>query len=275
MAKIKLYIQKHGHFENDANLNLAMANAATVDNKHPAAEWATDVPSLTVLIEHSDVGWILYDTTSHPDNLNGHWPERLCKLCPHYMEPEDYLDARLKQLNLTSGDIDVLILSHLHMDHTGNLFLFRDTKAGQNVYVHDRELREALYLTHVGREKNVGAYIRDEFVMPGIAYNPVEEDFQLAEGIDIITLTGDAPGILGLVVHLENSGVFIFPSDAVKLKDNYGPPPRPAGVIYDSLGFFRSVKKINRLEQKYKARIVFPHDGEDLKQFRLSPEYYD
>jgi hypothetical protein len=81
--------------------------------------------------------------------------------------------------------------------------------------------------------------------------------------------------MLGMIVHLENSGVFIFPSDALKVKDNYGPPARPPGVVYDSLGFFRSAAKIRRLEARYKARIVFAHDGQHLKQLKLSPEFYD
>ena len=97
----------------------------------------------------------------------------------------------------------------------------------------------------------------------------------MAEGIELITLEGDAPAILGMVVHLENNGTFIFTSDGVKSMGNYTDPPTPAGAIYDTLGFVRSVKKIKKLEKKYKARIVFGHDGQHLKQFKLSPEYYD
>ena len=275
MASMKMYIQSHGHFENDAALNLSMANIATVDNKNPQTEWVTDVPSITVLIEHPKKGWILYDTTSHPKNLEGHWPERLCQLCPHYMEPEDSLAARLSQLGLTPADIDILLLSHLHIDHAGGLFLFQNTQAGKNVYVHENELREALLLTHVTTERNVGAYVADDFDLPNIGFHTVREDFELAEGVDVITLEGDAFGILGLVVHLENSGVFIFPSDAVKAKINYGPPPRLPGMLYDSGGFFRSVEKIRQLEEKHQALVVFGHDGNVLKQYRLSPEYYD
>ena len=182
MAKMKMYIQSHGHFENDAELNVGLINIGNVDNKTPQSVWQTDIPSLTVLIHHEDVGWILYDTTSHPDNLKGHWPERLCKLCPHYLEPEDTLEAKLKLLDLKPSDIDLLILSHLHMDHAGNLFLFKDTKAGQNIIIHEKELREALYLTHVGLEKNVGAYVRDDFVMPGISFSPVDEDLRSGRG---------------------------------------------------------------------------------------------
>jgi glyoxylase-like metal-dependent hydrolase (beta-lactamase superfamily II) len=275
MAKMKLYIQSHGHFENDAALNLSMANIATVDNKHPQAQWVTDVPCITVLIEHPDKGHILYDTSSHPKNLEGHWPERLSKLCPHYMKPEETLEARLNQLGLRPGDIDILLLSHLHIDHAGGLYLFQNTPAGSSIYVHEKELREALLLTHVTTERSVGAYVGDDFDIPGIGFHTVREDFELAEGIQVITLEGDAFGILGLVVHLDNSGVFIFPSDAVKTKENYGPPPRLPGMLYDSLGFFRSVEKIRQLEEKYQARIVFGHDGEHLESFKLSPEYYD
>ncbi len=276
MGKVKkLYIQTHGHFENDASLNIGMAHVATVDNKNLKAEWRTDIPVLTVLIEHSELGWILFDTASHPANMKGHWPERLQKLIPQYTKPEETLEARLKEHNLTPKDIDVVVLSHLHVDHAGGLFLFQHTKAGKNVYVHSKELREALFLTHVGLERNVGAYVVDDFVLPGIAFNPVAEDFQLAEGIEIITLEGDAFGILGMVVHLENSGTLILPQDGVKTTINYGPPAVLPGSIYDSLGFFRSVEKVRKLQEKYNARILFGHDGEDLKKFKISPECYD
>jgi glyoxylase-like metal-dependent hydrolase (beta-lactamase superfamily II) len=272
---MKLYIQSHGHCENDAAVNLALANAATVDNKHAQSEWRVDIPSLTVLIEHEDAGWILYDTTSHPDCLNGHWPEHLAKLVPHYMAQEDTLEGKLAQHGLKPSDIDILLLSHLHMDHSGNLFLFQGTKAGANVYVHEEELRGALYVTHLSPDHNSGAYVGADFDIPGIQYHPVSEEFELAEGIEIIMLGGDAFGILGMVVHLENSGVLIFPSDAVKNRENYGPPPRLPGMIYDSLAFFRSVKRIHSLQEKYNARVLFGHDGRNLKQFKLSPEYYD
>jgi hypothetical protein len=46
-------------------------------------------------------------------------------------------------------------------------------------------------------------------------------------------------------------------------------------MLYDSVGFFRSVEKVRRLEHKYHARVVFGHDGDVLKEFKLSPEYYD
>jgi glyoxylase-like metal-dependent hydrolase (beta-lactamase superfamily II) len=272
---MKLYIQNHGHFENDASLNLAGATMATVDNKEVCSQWVTNIPSLTLLIEHEDVGWILFDTTSRPDNLDGHWPERLRKVCPHYLEPEDALQAKLGLLGLKPEDIDVLVLSHLHIDHAGNLNLFSGTKAGREVIVHETELKEALYLTHLGPDRNWGAYVRDDFVVDGIAYRPVSQDFELAKGVEIITLEGDAPGILGLVLHLDNAGTIIYPSDAIKTKANYGPPPVPAGVVYDSLGFLRSVEKVRNLQQRYDATILFAHDGDDLENFKLSPEYYD
>ncbi len=33
------------------------------------------------------------------------------------MSDDEYLDSRLKQLGLTPGDIDYVVLSHLHFDH--------------------------------------------------------------------------------------------------------------------------------------------------------------
>ena len=61
----------------------------------------------------------------------------------------------------------------------------------------------------------------------------VNNDFTLEENIDVISLPGHTPGILGLMVHLKNEGTFIFPMDAVYTEQNYGPPSKMSGIVYD------------------------------------------
>ena len=38
---------------------------ATVENKNPENQWVT-VPTYTVLVEHPDLGYVLFDGTCHP-----------------------------------------------------------------------------------------------------------------------------------------------------------------------------------------------------------------
>jgi glyoxylase-like metal-dependent hydrolase (beta-lactamase superfamily II) len=50
----------------------------------------------------------------------------------------------LAQLGLKPSDIDLLVLTHLHFDHAGNLYLFSGTKAGRQIIAHEEEIKQAL-----------------------------------------------------------------------------------------------------------------------------------
>ena len=45
---------------------------------------------------------------------------------------DEHLDSRLKQLGLAPGDIDYVVLSHLHFDHAGNVKLFKELRTAPN-----------------------------------------------------------------------------------------------------------------------------------------------
>lgn len=272
---MRVYILPHGHLENDSAWNFSVPNPATLDNRNPDRVWLY-APSFSVLISHRTAGWILYDTGSHPLAMRGRWPDELRQNFPVFMEQEDSLGARLRQLGLVPDDISTVIVSHLHMDHAGNLELFRDKQCGSKVMVHVRELESALLATHVQSDKRFsGAYVREDFDIEGIGFYPVCGDFELAKGIEVVSFEGHTAGILGLIIHLKNSGTLIFPSDAVYTRRNFGPPSIAPGILYDSLGFYRTVDKLRKLQWRYDATIIFPHDKEQFDTLKTSPEFYD
>ena len=108
---------------------------------------------------------------------------------------------------------------------------------------------------------------------PGISYELIKGDQEIVEGIEAIELPGHTPAVLGLLVHLEKE-VVIFPSDAVYTSKNYGPPSIAPGIIYDSLGFQRSVDKLRSLERKHHAKIIFAHDLEQFETLKKGPAGY-
>jgi glyoxylase-like metal-dependent hydrolase (beta-lactamase superfamily II) len=100
----------------------------TRQNKHLPAEWV-DVPTHAVLVDTPD-GKLLWDT-SCPRDWETHWaPTGLQDFFPYEkVSDEEYLDSRLKQIGVAPGDIDYVVLSHLHFDHAGNVKLFKETNA--------------------------------------------------------------------------------------------------------------------------------------------------
>lgn len=273
MSGIKFTILPHGFIENDLGWNIGMPNPGSIEEKDPRAEWIR-VPSFSVLIKHPEAGWILYDTGSHPEDNQGRRPEEVCKQFPLYAERDEFLDLQLARLDLKPEDISRVIISHMHWDHAGGLTFFSHTEAGQNILVSKADYAYGLVETH--RSDAIfggGGYLKDNFELPGLSFKFIEQDQQLYPGIELITLGGHTPGILGLIVHLD-SQTYIFTSDAVYLQENYGPPMVKPGILYDSLGFERSVKKINRLERKYKARVIFAHDNKQFSTLKTVPEFY-
>lgn len=272
MSQTKVYILDLGVLECDEVWLASAPNPGTLGNPNPPANWLT-IPTFAVLVEHPEMGRVLFDCGCSPQ-WKSRWPEGLQGVFPWTREVP--LVEKLKELNLTPNDIDALILSHLHMDHAGNIDLFKGTKAGQNVYVHKKELEYAFYVTHIGPDPNVGAYVKADFSdIPGIVYKPVLEDGELSKGLEVVALPGHTPGVMGMVVHLEKEGTLIFTSDGIYSSKNYGPPANIPGLIYDSLGFVNTVEKVSRLKKQYNAKVIFGHDPEQFNALKLSPEFYE
>lgn len=274
MGKLRFTILAHGFIENDLAWNIAVPRPGSVEEPNPRAEWVR-VPSFSVLIEHPDIGYVLYDTGSCPGDELDRRPEIIRKLFPFYAKREEFLDERLASLHMKPEDISVIVISHMHWDHAGGLKFFANTKAGSNIFVNKKDYVYGITETHRSPETfGGGGYLKDNFEFAGLSFNFIEEDQPLAQGLDIITLEGHTPGLLGLVVQLD-SGTYIFPSDAVYMSRNYGPPMQLPGIVYDTLGFERSIKKLYLLQKKYNAKMIFPHDPEQFARLRLAPYFYE
>ena len=273
MDKIKFAILKHGIIENDLSWNTAMANPGTIHDKNPRAIWGK-FPCYSVLIYHCEAGWILYDCGTCPGDEKERLPAFFRDSYPLYAGPEDYLENRLKSVGLTSKDISCVILSHTHWDHMGGIGLFSGTEAGKRIITSEADYSYGIAHSHASLTGIDGGYIKQNYQFEGLGFEFIDEDCELFEGIRLIAFKGHTPCILGLMLTLE-SGTYLFPSDTVNSRVNYGPPVRSSAFMYDSLGYAESVKKLRRLESKYHATIIFPHDYEQFCTLKQAPYFYE
>ena len=68
-------------------------------------------------------------------------------------------------------------------------------------------------------------------------------------------MSGHTPAVAVLLLEAEN-GNYLFPNDACSCRLNYGPPTRPTTILYDSLGYEKSVRRLRRLCLLYTSRCV-------------------
>jgi glyoxylase-like metal-dependent hydrolase (beta-lactamase superfamily II) len=103
--------------------------------------------------------------------------------------------GRLKQLGFTPGDIDTVVLSHLHWDTATNADLFRNA----DVVVHERELAYAA--TPAAHDWATPPYLAR--ALSKLRLKPITEECEIAPGLRIIELPGHTPGSIGMLAGRE------------------------------------------------------------------------
>jgi glyoxylase-like metal-dependent hydrolase (beta-lactamase superfamily II) len=249
---------------------VSFSSLATLQKNDCQHKWIK-IPVYAVLIDHP-TGKILYDLGCHPDAMQGYWPQGLLSAFPYYYNAGQRLEEQLALTGTKPEDIKTVVLSHLHLDHAGNLHLFSHA----DVYVHRKDFEYGQTLVHLSPDPaKHGAYVKADLEVPVKQFHLVDKDFELAPGVEIITLPGHTPGLLGVIVHLEKDGTLIFPQDALYTRENYGPPAKASGIMYDTLAFFDSVEKVREYAKKYDARVMFSHDMEFFQTMKRAPDFYE
>lgn len=266
---MKLYILNTGYLETDKNGVVACSTIGTRSNPHIQNSWIK-LPVMAFLIDTGD-GYILYDTGSNPEAMNGYWQNAMQEIYPLYQKEEERLENQLALCGVKPEDIKTVVLSHMHLDHAGNLQLFPHA----DVYVPKADYLNGLAAVHMNPDPEThGGYIKGDLERPIKQYHLVTDEFELAPGVEIINLPGHTEALLGLVVHLDG-GTVILPQDCVYTSEIYGPPAKLSGLLYDSVSFLQSVEKVRSLQKKYDAKVIFAHDWEFFQTLKLAPEYYE
>lgn len=267
---MKIYILNTGYLETDSNNIQACAKIGTYSNPKVENDWIK-LPVMSFLIENNGE-YILYDVGSHPDAMKGYWPKNLQEIYPLYQKKGERLESQLALCGVKPEDIKTVIISHMHLDHAGNLHLFQHA----DVYVSKADFMQAQTQVHMNPDPIThGGYVKADLDVPIKQYHLVEEDFEISPGIEVVNLPGHTPGLLGLVVHLEKEGTFILPQDCVYTEAIFGPPAKASGLLYDSISYFKSIEKVRKLKNKYNAKVIFAHDYEFFKTLKTAPEFYE
>ena len=274
-SRPKLYVMDNGRMKMDKNWMIAMHNPATIQNPNAQTEFV-EFPVYTVLIDHP-AGKILFDTACNPNSMGpeGRWGQATQQMFPIDMPEECYLHHRLEQLNVRPEDIKYVVASHLHLDHAGCLELFTNA----TIIVHEDELNGTLQT--YARNVKEGAYIWgdiDAWIKNNLQWKTVkrtEDNLLLADGVRLLNFgSGHAWGMLGLHIEMPETGNIILASDAIYTAESFGPPIKPPGILYDSVGYASAVEKIRRIAHETNADVWFGHDSNQFKSFRKSTEGY-
>ena len=159
------------------------------------------------------------------------------------VERATFLKEELQKMGVETEQIDFIILTHLHWDHSYNLELFPDVP----IYVQKRELQYAVaplpsdsvpycYDPRSGKPSWFTGFQQ---------MRVVDGDMEVAPGISLALLPGHTPGIQGVRVETEE-GVYLIASDTYPLYENYE-KMSPSGIHVDLKEWFASYEKTKKI----------------------------
>jgi glyoxylase-like metal-dependent hydrolase (beta-lactamase superfamily II) len=190
--------------------------------------------------------------------------------------------AQLEKIGVSLDDIDCVILSHLHLEHIGYLPLFDGKKA--KIIVQRKEL-EFAYSNVVNRKFSPEPfqswmYFRQHFDRPGLNYMPIEGDYTLVNGVEILFTPGHTPGYQMVRVDLKKEGMIILSPCEIELMYsgigiNAEAPGIPHPFSYSLADELFNFRKITALARKENGQIFCGHDRAQLNKLKKIPEFYE
>ncbi len=166
---------------------------------------------------------------------------------------------RLAAIGAAPGDVETVVLSHLHWDHAANWSLF----AGATILV---QRNEAAYAQSPGpgdwiyfdfRERAAPYVQPDRFTLIDGPWRPWRD----VPAVQVIPLPGHTPGSQGLLIAGPR-GPILLAGDTVPLRENLArEPPTPNGIATDRLVLAVTLQQLPR------EWTVFPSHDPGLRKY--------
>ena len=202
-----------------------------------------DVPLVSWLIKSSDRTLLIDTGAGDPAKANPHW-------MPYKRPKEQSLENALRNVGMRCGDIETVIMTHLHWDHCGEVKLFRHSK----IFVQEEELQYALSPFPV----HIHSY--NDGVLNGIDYTIISGDKEIAPGLTAIFTPGHTYGTQGVLVEGEDRRYFIASDTIYFYKNLEQDPPLVSGAFVDLRKYYESLERIKRL-----SAVILP--GHEIRVF--------
>jgi len=219
-------------------------------------------------------GNVLFDTGNNDKLITdpNYWAEGLRSLKPA-MTPDVAIDVQLKKIGLSPDDIRYVVVSHLHLDHGGNVSRFPKS----TLVVQRDEVNNAFW----PKAGTGGPYVLGDFI--GLR-DGKQRMIQLDGDMDLFgdgtvvvkRWVAHTPGSQMITVRLKNSGLIILTGDNVYFRENVEKNLPPNIVLaYYPTGFYTAYEWIRQQMASQKADFYTAHDPDAFKAMKKAPAYYD
>ena len=227
-----------------------------------------EAPILAYLIETKN-GRILYDVgcdyrkIADPALRQKYYNPDIFAFGAPEMDESQRLPRQLAKMDLTTSDIDVVFLGHLHFDHAGGLC----DVCGAEVHIQADELATA-------NPDNDLAYFHSEIVaLPN--WQVKQGEYDLCTGIHAIASPGHTAGHMSLWIEMPHGAPIILAGDAADLSENISDEIAPGNCWQNQTELaIASIRKLKNLAKTEKAELWPNHDIEFWRGLKKFPRFH-
>jgi glyoxylase-like metal-dependent hydrolase (beta-lactamase superfamily II) len=238
------------------------------------------IPVAFFVIQHPQ-GNVLFDTGNNDKIITdpSYWGPLFDGLKP-VNTPDVAIDVQLQKIGLSPDDIKYVVVSHMHLDHGGNIAKFPNS----TIVLQQDEIDYAMWPD----EPFTGPFIPAD---AAVLRAPVGSDKPNA--FDMLVLNGDMDlfrdgsvvvksarghtrGMQMMVVRLPNTGTIVLTSDNVYFRENVEKHIPPNLVLaYDPAGIMRAYDFIRYMMASEDADFFTAHDPDAFNAMKKAPDFYD
>ena len=258
MVDCPITVVDRGTITADTNSILDGFVTATASDPNPDLHRGEGVV-FNLVLDHPEAT-VLWDSGSHPDADDGYWPDELYEAFTH--DDPRPIEEDLDAAGYSVEDVDLVVQSHLHLDHAGGLYAFEGTDVP--VIVHEAELKHAYYSAVTDEPNGDEAYVRADFdrdlnwrVVHGRRHT-------LLEDLELHHLPGHTAGLLGVFVDREDP--VLVAGDQAYVGANYEADwSMGAGLLHSTQDWYDSMERCKELERRHGARVLYGHDADQIE----------
>jgi len=221
----------------------------------PISMWVIDHPK----------GLVVFDTGNNVAVADGkcksYWAEGMCDFLKPSQKRDDLIDMQLKRLGYSPDQVKVVITSHSHLDHIGNIKMF--PKAIH--VIQKKELYQAWWPEKFQRGP---AFVMSDFDGVARDFNWLElaGDYDLfGDGsITVLSTPGHTLGHQSVRIHLASGKTLVLSQDAIWMKENL--EGYPAGLNYSVKDYNDSISKLKGIRDLEDGEIFMAHDQDQYAE---------
>ncbi len=222
------------------------------------------IPISMWIIDHPK-GVVVFDTGNNiaisDGNCKTYWVPGNCDFLKPSQRRADVIDMQLKKLGYSVNDVKVVVTSHSHLDHIGNIEMFPNALH----ILQKRELYQAWWPEKF--QRGSGAHVMADYDNArDFNYLAIDGDFDIyGDGaITVLDAPGHTLGNSSLKLKFRNGDTFIIAQDALWMRENL--EGYPAGLNFSVKTYFESADRLKAMSDLEGAELFFGHDEQQWKE---------